>query len=81
LLGDGISSVRVVSRQLTFRYHSPEHMLDVFRVSYGPTKSRLRRSTKPAATRSSLICSPSNTACIEQKIAARPCEDYSPAPK
>ncbi len=36
LLGGGITDLRAVARDYTFRYRSPEHYLDVFRTSYGP---------------------------------------------
>ncbi len=36
LLGSGITDLRAVARDYTFRYRSPEHYLDVFRTSYGP---------------------------------------------
>lgn len=29
-------SIRAISRDFTFRYHSPQHWLDVFRTYYGP---------------------------------------------
>jgi ubiquinone/menaquinone biosynthesis C-methylase UbiE len=38
LFGNRISSLDIVTRQLTFRYRSPEHMLEYFRTWYGPTK-------------------------------------------
>lgn len=37
LFGDGISSLRVVRRHHVFRYRSPEHWLEAFRTTYGPT--------------------------------------------
>ncbi len=36
LLGSGITDLRAVARDYTFRYRSHEHYLDVFRTSYGP---------------------------------------------
>ena len=36
LLGEGISSLRVVRRHHTFRYRSPAHWLEAFRTCYGP---------------------------------------------
>lgn len=38
LFSDRITNLRVVRRQYTFRYHSPDHMLEYFRTWYGPTK-------------------------------------------
>ena len=38
LFGNRICSLAIVTRQLTFRYRSPEHMLEYFRTWYGPTK-------------------------------------------
>jgi SAM-dependent methyltransferase len=37
LFGDGVSEVRIERRAYTFRYRSPQHMLDTFRAWYGPT--------------------------------------------
>jgi len=37
LFGDGISELRAERRTYTFRYRSPQHMLDTFRSWYGPT--------------------------------------------
>jgi len=34
--GSRVSKIEVTPRQLTFRYHSPEHWLDIFRTYYGP---------------------------------------------
>lgn len=36
LFGDGISELTINRRFFTFRYHSPEHWVDVFRTYYGP---------------------------------------------
>lgn len=36
LFGRDASHIRTVSRQFTFRYHSPAHWLEVFRSYYGP---------------------------------------------
>ena len=38
LFGDRISSLRVIPRDLTWRFRSPEHMLEYMRDWYGPTK-------------------------------------------
>jgi SAM-dependent methyltransferase len=38
LFGNRIRSLRVTTRQFTFRYRSPEHMLEWFHGWYGPTK-------------------------------------------
>jgi len=35
--GPSASKIEVTLRQFTFRYHSPEHWLDVFSTYYGPT--------------------------------------------
>jgi hypothetical protein len=37
LLGDGVSDLRAERRTYTFRYRSPEHLVDYFRTWYGPT--------------------------------------------
>jgi SAM-dependent methyltransferase len=37
LFGDRISSLRVIPRDLTWRFRSPEHMLEYMRDWYGPT--------------------------------------------
>lgn len=34
--GEEAETIRVTSRQFTFRYHSPAHWLDLFRSYYGP---------------------------------------------
>jgi hypothetical protein len=39
LFGTRIRSLSLVTRQVTFRYRSPEHMLDYFRTWDGPTVS------------------------------------------
>jgi len=36
LFGTTARSIRAVSREFVFRYHSPQHFLDVFRTYYGP---------------------------------------------
>ncbi len=36
LFGDGISQLTITRRFFVFRYHSPEHWLQVFRTYYGP---------------------------------------------
>ena len=36
LFGDGISQLTINRRMFNFRYHSPEHWLEVFRTYYGP---------------------------------------------
>lgn len=38
LFGDRIGSLRVRIRQFTFRFRSPDHMLDYYRTWFGPTK-------------------------------------------
>jgi SAM-dependent methyltransferase len=38
LFGDRIGSLRTRTRELTFRYRSPLHMLDHYRTWYGPTR-------------------------------------------
>jgi hypothetical protein len=37
LFGDGVSELRAERRTYTFRYRSPQHMLETFRTWYGPT--------------------------------------------
>jgi SAM-dependent methyltransferase len=37
LFGDGIASLRTTRRSFVFRYRSPEHWLEAFRTTYGPT--------------------------------------------
>ena len=37
LLGDGVSELRAVRRTFTWRFRSPEHLVDTFRTYYGPT--------------------------------------------
>lgn len=39
LFGHQISELRIETRQFTFRYRSPEHMLEWFRSWYGPTQA------------------------------------------
>ena len=34
--GSRVSKIEVTRRQFTFRYHSPEHWLDIFSSNYGP---------------------------------------------
>jgi len=34
--GDASSNIQVIPRKFNFRYHSPEHFMDVFRTYYGP---------------------------------------------
>jgi ubiquinone/menaquinone biosynthesis C-methylase UbiE len=36
LFGDGVSELQVNRRFFTFRYHSPQHWLELFRTYYGP---------------------------------------------
>jgi len=36
LFGNDAKAIRSTSRDFTFRYHSPQHWLDVFRTYYGP---------------------------------------------
>ena len=36
LFGASASAIRIRERQFTFRYRSPTHWLDIFRVYYGP---------------------------------------------
>ena len=36
LFGDSAKLIRASSRDFTFRYHTPQHWLDVFRTYYGP---------------------------------------------
>jgi SAM-dependent methyltransferase len=38
LLGGRVSSLKFVPRNVTWRFHSPEHMLEYMRDWYGPTK-------------------------------------------
>jgi SAM-dependent methyltransferase len=38
LFGNGIRSLQVETRTFTFRYRSPQHMLECFRACYGATK-------------------------------------------
>ena len=39
LFGNRISALRVTSRQFTFRYRSPQQMLEYFRIVYEPTRT------------------------------------------
>jgi SAM-dependent methyltransferase len=36
MFGGGVSSLQAMRRRYVFRYHSPEHWLDIFRTYYGP---------------------------------------------
>lgn len=39
LFGNRINSLRIATRQFTFRYRSPQHMLEYFRTWDGPTRA------------------------------------------
>jgi len=36
LFGAQASSIKAEKRHFVFRYHSPQHMVDIFRTFYGP---------------------------------------------
>jgi ubiquinone/menaquinone biosynthesis C-methylase UbiE len=42
------SSIKSVSRNFVFRYHSPEHWLEIFRTYYGPVLKTFAALTPPA---------------------------------
>ena len=38
LFGDRVTSLTFIPREMVWRFHSAEHMLEFFRDSYGPTQ-------------------------------------------
>lgn len=55
LLAGGLSDLHLRTRRFTFRSRSPEHLLDTFRINYGPTLRAFEQAADPAALEADLL--------------------------
>jgi len=55
LLADGLSDLQLRTRRFTFRSRSPEHLVNTFRINYGPTLRAFEQAADPARLETDLL--------------------------
>jgi len=55
LLGDELRDLQLRVQRFTFRSRSPQHLVDTFRVNYGPTLRAFEQAADPAALEADLL--------------------------